>query len=191
MIGEQYKGVLVSDCLAVYDDVNPLQHKCYAHHLRALRQAMEKAGEREKNYLHEVELLLKTAMAVKEVKPDKPPDDYKKLCLSLEEWADSLLLPLRQGAWEEKVANRLRKQRAHLFTFLYHDEVEATNNLAERMLRPAVISRKVSCGNRTDKGANTWQVMMSLAATAHQNEQNFQTSVTNAIRLIPTDEEER
>jgi transposase len=186
MIGEQFTGTLVSDCLSIYDGVNEVQQKCYAHHLRAIRQAREKAGESEQAYLQEVAVLLKTAMAVKQVKPDKPPDQYRALCRSLERWADQLVLPLRTGAWEERVATRLRKQRDHLFTFLYHDEVEATNNLAERQLRPAVISRKVSCGNRTQKGAHTWEVMMSLAATAHQQQQNFQNLVSNALSLNPT-----
>jgi transposase len=181
--GAGYKGVLVSDCLSVYDDVNPLQQKCYAHHLRAIREVMTKADESEKAYLHELEMLLKTAIAVKQVKPDKPPDAYQKLCAALEAQADNLILPLRTSTLEEKVAGRLRKQRDHLFTFLYYDEVEATNNLAERQLRPAVISRKLSCGNKTLKGAHTWQVLMSIAATAHQKEQNFQTIVTKAIQL--------
>ncbi len=168
--------MLVSDCLAVYDDddVTEVQHKCYAHHLRAIDEAMEKASTDEQAYLHQVALLLKTAIAVKAVKPEKPPDQYKQFCADLERWADDLILPFRSGAWE---------QRDHLFTFLYHDEVQATNNLAERMLRPAVISRKVSCGNRSDKGAETWQILMSLAATAHQRGENFQTITQKAIQL--------
>ncbi len=47
--------------------------------------------------------------------------------------------------------NNLNKQRDHLFTFLDHEGVDATNNLAERQLRPAVIARKISCGNKTPK----------------------------------------
>jgi nucleoside 2-deoxyribosyltransferase len=31
-----YQGVLVSDCLNIYDDLTPHQHKCYAHHLKAI-----------------------------------------------------------------------------------------------------------------------------------------------------------
>ena len=45
--------------------------------------------------------------------------------------------------------------RDHLFTFLDHAVADATNNLAERQLRPAVISRKLSCGDKTDAGART------------------------------------
>jgi transposase len=69
--------------------------------------------------------------------------------------------------------NRLAKQRDHLFTFLDHDAVDATNNLAERQLRPAVIARKVSCGNKTPKGARTWQILASLAATCTQRATSF------------------
>ncbi len=32
-------------------------------------------------------------------------------------------------------------------TFLDHDGIDPTNNLAERQLRPAVIARKIFCGS--------------------------------------------
>jgi transposase len=94
------------------------------------------------------------------------------VCLrqALETNADRLLGPPRTQAnagpgaapLEEKLRQRLLKQRHHLFTFLDHEAVDATNNLAERQLRPAVISRKLSCGNKTERGAQTWQVLASL-----------------------------
>jgi transposase len=183
MIGENYTGTLVSDCLSIYDDVNACQQKCYSHHLKAIAEAIEKASETQKAYLQQLKLLLKTAIAVKSVKPDKTIREYQNLCKALERQADGLILKERTDPLEEKVANRLRKQRDHLFTFLYDDQVDATNNLAERQLRPAVIARKVSCGNRTTKGAHTWEVMASIAATANQQQQVFQNIVTQSICL--------
>lgn len=184
-LGKDYKGTLVSDCLSIYDDVNPSQHKCYSHHLKAIKQAKEKATtEKEQFYCDELFLLLKTAMLLKNTKSDLPPGRYKRLCRQLEKSADTLLTPAQTGT-AEKVANRLRKQRDHLFTFLYYDEVDATNNLAERQLRPAVISRKISCGNRTEKGAQTWQILASIAATANQHGTNFVDNVRNSISLNP------
>ena len=61
--------------------------------------------------------------------------------------------------------------------------VEATNNRAERQLRPAVISRKISCGNKTEQGANTWAVLVSLAATAAQKGDSFIAQVAQAMVL--------
>ena len=91
--------------------------------------------------------------------------------------------PDKQGQQEKKVRNRLRKQQDHLFTFLDHHAVDATNNLAERQLRPAVISRKLSCGNKTPNGANTWAILASLAATAQQQGDSFTEQVAHAMVL--------
>src|SRR5258708_26595575 len=97
--------------------------------------------------------------------------------------AAQLLDTPRREPTEEAVQKRLHKQRDHLFTFLDHDGVDATNNLAERQLRPAVIARKISCGNKTPKGARTWQILTSLAATCAQRTTSFIAEITRAAPL--------
>ncbi len=69
-----------------------------------------------------------------------------------------------------RLAKRLRKQRRHLFTFLDpgHEALEATNNRAERMLRPAVITRKTGGCNRSRTGARAHEVMASVLVTLRQ-----------------------
>jgi hypothetical protein len=58
-----------------------------------------------------------------------------------------------------------------------------SNNLAERQLRPAVIARKISCGNKTPKGARTWQILTSLAATCAQRATSFIAALARAAPL--------
>jgi hypothetical protein len=70
-----------------------------------------------------------------------------------------------------------------LFTFLDYPAVAATNNQAERQLRPAVISRKLSCGNKTEAGAKTWEILASLAATCAQQGQSFIDYVAQSVVL--------
>src|ERR1700726_4840953 len=101
----------------------------------------------------------------------------------LQRQAVQLLEPPRSEPTEESVRLRLYKQRDHLFTFLDHDGVEPTNNLAERQLRPAVIARKISCGNKTPKGARTWQILTSLAATCAQRATSFIAALARAAPL--------
>lgn len=168
MIGNDYQGVLISDCLAVYDNVSEKQQKCYAHHLKEISNSMKNHPQEGEGYLKAVENMLKTAMHIKALKKEISAERYQQACENLEAKADELLLPARGDPVEEHIANRLRKQRDHLFTFLYEEEVDATNNLAERQLRPAVIARKISCGNKTRKGANTWQTLSSLIETNRQ-----------------------
>jgi hypothetical protein len=175
-----YQGVLVSDCLNIYDDLTPLQHKCYAHHLKAIGQALETAPSA---YLDELRLLLVAAMGLKEQIADLPTDQVAQMRQALEARADALLASPRTGdlirldphrvALEEKLRQRLFKQRDHLFVFLDCPHVTATNNAAERQIRPAVITRKLSCGNKTDAGAWAWQIITSQAATCLQRGASF------------------
>ncbi len=79
---------------------------------------------------------------------------------------------------------RLYKQRDHRFTFLDHDEVDATNNPAERQLRPAVTARKISCGNKTYNGARTRKILTSLAAICAQRAQSFIATLARAAPLL-------
>ena len=168
-LGQDFAGVLVSDCLNIYDEATPLQHKCYAHHLKAIRQ--QRAGAEAAGvstvWLDQVRGLLQAAMALKRA-GDLPGPVYRRYCVQLEQRADVLLAAAGVSSYEQAIRLRLSKQRDHLFTFLYHGAVEATNNLAERQLRPAVITRKLMCGNRSARGAVTWSVLTSLAATARQ-----------------------
>ncbi|MCB0288739.1 MAG: IS66 family transposase [Calditrichaeota bacterium] len=185
VIGPAYEGVLVSDCLSVYDDASPHQHKCYSHHLKAISEAIKKHPQNGDGFLKAIQRLLKTAMILKEVKPDHPPEQYEKMCQSLEQNADRLLNSIYTDPLEQTVQKRLFKQRDHLFTFLYHDAVDATNNLAERQLRPAVIARKISCGNRTGKGARTWEILASIAATCAQTGQSMAQIISKSMVLQP------
>jgi hypothetical protein len=180
ILGPEFSGVLVSDGLATYDDVNPRQQKCYSHHLKAIAQAGE---GRPSAWLEEVRWLLQDAMALKRQALDAAERAWGRT--ALETRARELLALPRPTNLEEKVRRRLEKQQDHLFTFLEVEEVDATNNLAERQLRPAVIARKVSCGNKTPQGAHTWEILTSLAATCAQQAESFTQLVSQTAALSP------
>ena len=69
-----------------------------------------------------------------------------------------------------------RRFAAHLavefpavFTFLLEpDAIDATNWRAEHALRPAVVTRKVCGGNRSERGAQTHAVLASVLRTIQQ-----------------------
>jgi hypothetical protein len=120
-----------------------------------------------------------------EQKAQCDPQSFSALRQALERKALLLLEAARSEPCEEAVRSRLNKQRDHLFTFLDHHGVDATNNLAERQLRPAVIARKISCGNKTQKGARTWQILASPAATCAQRATSFIAELARAAPLQP------
>jgi transposase len=173
-LGNAFAGVLVSDCLATYDNFNPLQQKCYSHHLKAIGHAMEDSPS---PWLEEMRWLLQAAMNLK-----RQPTDMAQRT-ALEQKLNELLARPRPTNVEEKVRRRLEKQKDHLFTFLDHPQVDATNNLAERQLRPAVIARKLSCGNKTPAGARTWEILASLASTCAQRQESFAKLISQSALL--------
>lgn len=193
ILGDHYPGVLISDCLNIYDTVNPLQHKCYSHHLKELSRLRELAGkDPPSRFWRKARQVFHLAMQLKKQQTRMNPARIKRIRSLLEAQADLLFLPLRDDHLEEKFAFRIRKQREHLFTFLDFTQVDPTNNLAERQLRPAVIARKISCGNRTPKGANTWKIIASIATTADQLKQDFihtvDLAITRHLNIVRADE---
>jgi len=53
----------------------------------------------------------------------------------------------------------------HLYTFLEEEGVEPTNNRAERALRIAVQWRKISFGNRSDRGESATARLLTITQT--------------------------
>lgn len=66
----------------------------------------------------------------------------------------------------------MRKHRKELTAFLWDKDLEGTNNLAERAIRPAVVARKISGGSRSKKGAAAFATLASLLRTAGQQGKN-------------------
>ena len=60
------------------------------------------------------------------------------------------------------LANRIMRYLPELFRFVGDSGVPATNNAAERALRPLVVARKISGGTRSDQGTTTRMVLQSL-----------------------------
>ena len=91
----------------------------------------------------------------------------------LEAATDRLLAEPVSGRAEGAIRARLAKRREHLLVCLHEPAVEATNNRAERALRPAVVARKLSCGNRSEAGKHCFEVLASLAETCRQRGEDF------------------
>jgi hypothetical protein len=172
-LGEGYRGMLVSDCLGSCDPVPYAKHKCIAHHLKAISQAMEDARAKDKGYLERWRGVFLGVIGLYNARGDLPRERYEELRGNLAARVESLLSETSTQESDLRIHRRLSKQREHLLGCLYEEEAEPTNNRAERALRPAVIARKVSCGNKTVNGKNAWEILASLAATCRQRSQDF------------------
>jgi transposase len=63
------------------------------------------------------------------------------------------------------LCERVERFLPELFVFVARPEVPSDNNLAERSVRPLVITRKISGGSRSPKGSDTRMDLFSLFGT--------------------------
>ena len=189
ILGEDFAGVMVSDCLSSYDVATYRKHKCIAHHLRAIETALRLPGTKDPTYLRQWTLLLKSVIVLHRLWEQKvlADEDIAAKRVALEAWTDQLLAQTPTQGGDARIRNRLAKQRPHLLGCLKDVRVEPTNNRAERALRPAVIARKLSCGNKTDRGRRSWEILASLGATHHQTGRDFVRFLAQRIALAKID----
>lgn len=174
ILGEQFKGILATDGFLAYDErrlSDWLKQKCISHLLTDLKEMRESKTGRALHFARQMTALLQDALQLKAEKHTLDPFTFANHARALETRLDSLIATQRHFTDREnaRFAKRLRKHRPHLLRFLYVDGLDATNNQAERMIRPAVIVRKTNGCNRTKSGAETHAILSSILVTSHQH----------------------
>jgi len=169
ILGEDFQGTLGCDCFLCYNPLPYDQQKCVAHLLRNAKDIEEVKTKGAVRFSRSVQKLLKAGIQLKKRKDQMTPAGYAIARGRLEKAMDRLLAGTFTDPDNARFAKRLIKHRHRLFRFLYKDAVEPTNNAAER----ALISRKLSAGNRTDQGARNHSVLASVIRTCHQKGEDF------------------
>jgi hypothetical protein len=101
----------------------------------------------------------------------------------LEAKLDRLLARAYKEPANRRLAKHLRHERPYLFTFLYCPGlVDATNNLAERVMRKLVVIRKNWGGNRTAHGGQVQSILTSVLCTARQQDQDVFELLVDLLR---------
>ena len=152
------------------------------HLLRELEKVDERNASPEwQAFAKKLRRLLRDGIRLRK-RPDFAPEAYRGR-------VDRLNKRLAQLAHDEpidgdtrRLTKRLRKHTEHIFTFMDYADVPFENNFAERQIRPAVILRKNSQSNRSDRGAATQAILMSAYRTLKLRRLNPTDTVTQTLR---------
>jgi len=79
---------------------------------------------------------------------------------------------------------KLLKRSDALWTFLYVNGVEPTNNIAERTVRHGVLCRKTSYGTHSEEGSRFIERVLSVHATLRQQRRNVLHFIQDACRAV-------
>jgi len=176
ILGPEFDGFLVVDGLAVYDVLEVAKGRCLAHLLRRCREMVgDLEKRREVAYVERLGALLRAALELARRREELPEREYGRQVQEvndrLDDWLDDF--ERKFSADVDRLHTHGCKHRGEWLVFLDYPEVPPTNNHAERMLRPAVITRKVGGCNKTLVGALVHGVLSSLLVSCIQQGKRF------------------
>lgn len=172
LLGKAFPGILISDFYSAYNTIKCRKQKCWVHILREVRDLKQKFPDcfEIKFFLKRMKYFYHRGVELQK-RYQQGKDIYQAYC-SLREATDKWSLRIWRAPDLNRLGHRLKKHRASLYTFIY-ENIDATNNRAERELRPAVLMRKVSHGNRSNQGAHIQEVILSLVRSCLKNRINY------------------
>jgi hypothetical protein len=183
---QEFAGTLVSDFWGAYNALAcALRQKCLVHLLRDLEhvEKYRSPGAEWPAFAKKLRRLVMDAIRLRRRRGELAPEAYvsRRKCIT------QRLQELIDTPWTDKQAKRLlkrfRRHQHELFTFLDQPNVPFDNNLAERSIRPAVILRKNSYGNRSEQGTITQTVLMSVFFTLKKRGHNPVATLQDALTV--------
>ena len=191
ILGENYQGILHADFYAAYDFVKNTQ-RCLIHLQRDIYEELAVSPEDKVLYqLKEgINAIIKQAKRIRTLPQallSLSQKEKEKLKKKLEDVLQGLIQLDSPNQKTETFLNRIYKYKPNMLRFLDHHEVEFHNNRAERAIRPAVIFRKISFGNRTEKNAYLHTVLASVIETYRLKNRNI-TQLLKRVLLSPDNE---
>jgi transposase len=190
ILGPDFDGYLIVDGFKAYDVLQYAKGQCNGHLLRRLHEMRDTTPSAEQKTLLELSSLLKEAIDLAERREQLTPDGYARRVTEIDNRFETWLVD-RYARFESlspemrRLCKHLANHRDQWLVFLSDPAVPPTNNQAERMLRPAVITRKVGGCNKTLWGSLVHSILASLMVTCQQQGRKF---LALARQLWSTDE---
>jgi transposase len=165
-LGESFAGTLVSDFFGAYNKIAADRRQvCLVHLLREIKRVGERNASKDwTDFAKPLKRLLRDAIKLA-ARADRDAPDWLSKRARIKRRFDDLCFGDVRGDDAHRILKRLLRHEAFMFTFLDDLAVPPDNNRAEREIRPAVIARKNSFHNTSDRGARTQAAMMSVYRT--------------------------
>jgi transposase len=167
VLGAEFDGVLVRDGWAPYRQFDQAAHQtCLAHLIRRCRELAE--AHPRTAWPRHVQTVLQDALHVRDRVTVGAISAHGAAVARghlLSRLLDLLAAPGTVPDCQ-RLAAHLTTELPAVFGFLFDLALDATNWRAEQALRPAVVNRKVSGGNRSERGAATQEILSSVVQTA-------------------------
>lgn len=167
VLKDVFDGILITDFYSAYDRLDVARQTCLAHLFRELKKVSEQEGKYGiwNMYAQTLKRLLRDAIRLSRKRSELDADVYQRRRDRIHKRLNDLVDTWTCDPNVSRIDKRLKKFSDTLFTFLDVPDLPFDNNHAEREIRPAVIARKNSFHNMSERGARTQSVLMSIYRT--------------------------
>jgi transposase len=178
ILGPDFDGYLIVDGGKAYEVLSYTKGQCNGHLLRRTKELHDNVTPAEQRLLDRLRTLIQEAIDLAQRRDQLTPDGYARRVQEIDNRLEDWLLE-QYGRFEklspdlQRLAKHLANHRDEWLLFLSDPEVPPTNNHAEQMLRPAVITRKIGGCNKTLWGALVHSILASLMVTCHRQGKRF------------------
>ena len=182
ILTDSFNGVLFSDFYGVYFNLPYKKQKCLVHLLREFRECSKRdpSEEYKLNY-KKIKRLINDALRLRDQREKLSKMVYLRRVVDIKQRLFNFMMSPYENKNLQRLSKRFNKFWLDMFTFLQDPAVAWNNNLAERMIRPHVIYRNRSFGNRSDRGAKAHGTIMSLMQTLRLQGRNVSDNLREAF----------
>ena len=175
ILGPDFDGYLVVDGFAAYTVLDYKKGQCNGHILRRAKELQDTVSQRERHYLDQLISTIQEAIALAQRREQLTPAGYARRVQEIEQRIVAWVLakPAHCSDDLRRLYNHFTEHITEWLVFLHEPSVPPTNNHAESMLRPAVITRKVGGCNKTLLGSLVHSVLASIMVTCKQQGEKF------------------
>jgi hypothetical protein len=169
LLGRAFGGTVSCDFFNAYHRLSAPKQRCLAHLMREIKECRDAdATFADCPLSRKLLRWCKEALRLKKRCPELGAAQYQRQARRLEARLDQLIAVVPDHVHARRLCKRLQRHRADLTRFLWDEQIDGTNNAAERALRPMVVMRKITGGSRSIPAATAAMKLASLLKSADQ-----------------------
>lgn len=186
LLGEDFAGILTTDRWSAYNWYDPdLRQVCWSHLTRDFQGFIDRGGEGARigrALMKERNRMFKWWHRVRDGTMRRA--DFERKMGKVEREVGCLLREAEVCAEKKTagMATEILKLEQALWTFVYVEGVEPTNNYGERLIRHAVMYRKTSFGTQSPEGSRFVERILTTVTTLALQKRNVLDFLTEVLR---------
>lgn len=179
---DEYQGVHVADCWSAQNNTKAKKHQlCHEHLKRDLKYLIE---TQKSIWAYQMYRFICKCRKARDALWQLPEMIREQGIAWYHATLDNLLAFSVTTKKEKTLLKRFIKHREKILTFMDYEDVPPDNNSSEQAIRQSKVKMKVSGGFRSEQGAKTYAILLSIIETCKKQNLNILQAIQAMLRGV-------